>query len=143
MGGTFDHHVLTVSPVTSLSPDGRCRTREAGGLRAAAGARSGRVPDQQERRPAAVLCSAPRALAGTPWAPDASGTMDGDRAHSRLSLPSPMWPVPLLLLVLSVPPANKGRTGSRVGGGQVPQRLPGTWTGAMEWVAPIITEDLL
>lgn len=67
---------------------------------------------------------------------------------TRLSLPSPMWPVPLLLLVLSVPPANKGvhltgRTGSRVGGGQAPQRLPGTWAGAMEWVAPIITEDLL
>lgn len=120
MGGTVDRHVLTVSPVTSLSPDGRCRTREAGGLRAAAGARSGRVPDQQERRPTAVLCSTPRALAGTPWAPNASGMMGGDRAHSRPPLPGPMWSVPLLLLVPSIPPASKGvhLTGSRVGSGQ-------------------------
>lgn len=128
-GSTVDHHILTVSPVTSLSPDGRCRTGEAGGLRAAAGAWSGRVPDQQERRPAAVLCSTPRALAGTPWAPNASRTMDGDGAHSRRRpwartwLPSPVLSVPLLLLVLSVPPDSKdvhltGLTGSQVGGGQ-------------------------
>lgn len=83
------HTLMTTLPVPRCSPDCRRGTREAGGVRAAAGAWGCRGPGQQERGPAAVLRGAPRALAGMWWAPEGFRNTDWGQ-----SAPSPLSPGP-------------------------------------------------